>query len=198
MSIKKKIGIFGSAFDPPTLGHADAIMQACDILDGVILVASAHHAFGKKMALWHHRIAMLQLFIQRLPNLFEQSECQVRCVITMSDVERRLLQANPCRPVYTFDVMSTLQTELSDHVLYFLRGPDNAEPHCWQQFYRYKDIENQWAVLTLEQKKNIRSSMVRNVISNNASMESDQMHSILKNLVTPEIGRYLLEHRLYE
>ena len=60
---KPRIGVFGSAFDPPTLGHQDVLQQAAGHFDRILLVPSASHAFNKKSQPFVTRLALLEVFV---------------------------------------------------------------------------------------------------------------------------------------
>lgn len=90
----KKIGILGSAFNPPTLGHLDVLEQARQQFDLILLVPSAAHAFSKPMLSFHHRVAMCQQLVHsvQLP----------QCQLEVSEIEQEMLQIipeSPCIPL---------------------------------------------------------------------------------------------------
>ncbi|EAZ99786.1 hypothetical protein [Marinobacter sp. ELB17] len=62
------VGILGSAFNPPTRGHLDAIRQALDVRDEVWLVPSIDHFFGKAMLPFPIRWQMWPLFTVDIAN----------------------------------------------------------------------------------------------------------------------------------
>ena len=64
------IAIFGSAFNPPTLGHADAIAWLTESgqFDQIWLVPAFKHAFAKDMLDYRKRIALLAKFVTDLAN----------------------------------------------------------------------------------------------------------------------------------
>ena len=58
-----KIAVFGSAFDPPHIGH-DLIVNTLlgnQLVDEVWLLPAKCHASGKSLVSEHHRLAMLKL-----------------------------------------------------------------------------------------------------------------------------------------
>jgi nicotinate-nucleotide adenylyltransferase len=56
-------GIFGGAFDPPHLGHlcVAALALATGELDRLLVVPTFDHPFGKRMAPWSERLALVRL-----------------------------------------------------------------------------------------------------------------------------------------
>jgi len=141
------IGIFGSAFNPPTKGHLDAIVQALSVCDQVWLVPSISHAFLKKMLPFEDRLTMVDAFIADIGD----------DRILRSDIERELWDGN--EPVHTIDVLNGLQARHPDETLAFLCGPDNVM--AFSRFERATDVLNGWHLISLPERTKIRSSDVR-------------------------------------
>ena len=185
---KLKIGVFGSAFDPPTRGHQDVLKQAASFHDRILLVPSACHAFSKKMQPFDYRVEMLNCFIK--DTVIES------CDMTVCSLESSLLKDRDDQPVYTFDLMSALESHYGREVeLSFIRGPDNADPQVWQRFYKASEIEKRWSIFTAKERIQARSSFVRQAI---AEGEMDkQISSILKQLLLPSVYDYIKTKGLY-
>jgi nicotinate-nucleotide adenylyltransferase len=187
----KKIGVFGSSFNPPTLGHRDVILQAATQFDEILLVPSVAHAFQKKMIPIPHRLNMIRLFIESQP---------FNIPVKIFNIEISIQERNgKHKPVYTFDMMSAL-TEYYQLLhkaveLHFILGPDNATPAIWQKFYRYKDIEKKWPLFVATEKLPIHSSAVRKLIQteSNQALLTEQLNL----LVGEHIARYILRHQLF-
>ncbi len=180
-----RLGVFGSAFDPPTLGHLDVLQQAADYHDRILLVPSVFHAFDKKSQPFKLRLQMLQCFID---------EIEISCPLEICDLESELLAQHPGRPVYTYDLMTALASKhQNDAELSFIRGPDNALPEVWQRFYRWQDIEARWSVFTAEQRVNVRSSDVRRILAAAELADSD----LQQGMLLPSVKTFILSHDLY-
>ncbi|WP_062260074.1 adenylyltransferase/cytidyltransferase family protein [Endozoicomonas arenosclerae] len=184
----KKTGIFGSAFNPPTLGHLDVLQQAQEAFDLILLVPSAAHAFAKQMLPFHHRLAMCQIFVDSV----QLPDCQLK----VSGIEHDMLAAHPKQPVYTFDLLERLECLYPDDQLGFIRGPDNADPETWQRFYRSDDIENRWPVFTAHERQSIRSTQVRELLVSGTS--DDNNRETVAKLLLPSVHEYILQHHLYQ
>ena len=185
---KTRIGILGSAFDPPTLGHLDVLQQFARIFDLILLVPSASHAFNKRSLPYSVRLEMLEVFVQ---------SAKIDCVLQVCDLEAELLRENPDKPVYTFDLLEALEKHYEGQVeLTFIRGPDNADPVTWQRFYRAEDIERRWSVVTSEERLNVRSSKVRTLLQ--SADETDTISESLKEMLLPSVRAYIQEHKLYQ
>lgn len=168
------IGLFGSAFNPPTKGHLDAILQGLEVCDEVWLVPSICHAFGKKMLPFEVRMAMVEAFIIDIRDASAHS-----CA-----VEHELWDGK--NPVHTIDVLEALKNRHPDKEFAFLCGPDNLLG--FSRFERAEDILKTWRVLSLRDRSNIRSTDVRN-----ARLFGDRH----EHLVTPGVAKLIQEHNLY-
>ena len=144
-----KIGIFGSAFNPPTLGHADGVIQLADLFDEVWLVPSYAHAFGKQMVDFDKRCLMVDAFCEEMN---AQSVATKGCYIEKEIVE-------PGKPVYSFDLLSALSERYQEHEFYLAIGIDNADG--FDAFYKADEIKARWGIVVAQERKPIRSTLVR-------------------------------------
>ncbi|MRI33323.1 nicotinate-nicotinamide nucleotide adenylyltransferase [Endozoicomonas sp. OPT23] len=181
-----RIGIFGSAFNPPTLGHLDVIEQAAKEFDCILLMPSAAHAFAKDMQPFQHRLSMAEHFV----NEAEVDECQLEA----SAIEAELLRANPDKPVYTYDLLCYLEKLYPEAELGFIRGPDNAAPETWNRFYKAAEIENRWQLFTASERLNIRSTKVRELVAEGIVKNKEA----LKPLLFSSVYQYILDNGLYQ
>ncbi|WP_263081382.1 adenylyltransferase/cytidyltransferase family protein [Endozoicomonas sp. Mp262] len=188
---KVKIGVFGSAFDPPTRGHLDVISQAAPYFDKILLVPSASHAFAKTMQLFSHRLAMLDCFV---------TEAAIdSCDMEVCDLEYQLLAETPDSAVYTYDLMDALETYYGKTVeLSFIRGPDNAVPEVWNRFYRAGDIEKRWKLFTAKERVQARSSQVRQAIAGGLLESRCENGCVLNSLLLPTVQDYIQGKGLYQ
>lgn len=170
---KTKFAIFGSAFNPPSLGHK-SIIDSLDHFDKVILVPSVSHAWGKKMLDFELRCKMVDLFIKDLGS----------DKVTSSMVEKELHK--PGRSVTTFDVLSEFEKQYPDTELTFIVGPDNFLN--FSKFSNYEKILTRWSVAVYPEKVNIRSTYIRENLKDNKP---------IKDLTTSSVEKYLLAQNLY-
>lgn len=174
----KKIGIFGSAFGPPTLGHKDLIEQAKVSLDEIWLIPSFAHGFGKKMFPYEFRMALTKAFAYDL---------NIDGVLA-KDIEGSMEQVITGEPIYTYDLLCFIHNTLKkapldeDFELHFIMGPDNAE--AWKKFYKSEEIEKHWNLFIGKETKSIRSTVVRNRIASNEP---------ITDLVTPSVEKLMAE-----
>ncbi len=175
MKSNDTIAIFGSAFNPPHLGHADVITQALEVADHVFAVPSYKHAFGKTMMSFSFRVSLVENMISDLA--FEN-----RCHI--STIEETLSQSMPeQKPIYTFDVLEAFEKNHPDATLIFVVGPDNAEPSTWNKFYKAKEIQARWQLWQAEERLMVRSTPLREKLKKNIlPSRSECSPSVIKQL----------------
>ncbi|MFW7524964.1 nicotinate-nicotinamide nucleotide adenylyltransferase [Vibrio ostreicida] len=169
----KKIAVFGSAFNPPSLGHK-SVIDALGHFDRILLIPNIAHAWGKDMLDYSIRCQLVDAFIDDLG-------CER---IGRSDVEERLYQ--PGESVTTFSVLTELQRLYPEDEITFVIGPDNL--FKFANFYKAEQIVSRWALLTCPQKLAIRSTDIRRAINDKKEVSG---------LVTPKVCRLLAEKNYY-
>ena len=183
------MGVFGSAFNPPTLGHLDVIQQAAPEFDVILLVPSASHAFSKHLESFEHRVAMLNAFLNDVSI--------ERCQLELCTVEVQLHEQSPDKPVYTFDLLEWLEEHHDQGArLGFIRGPDNAAPETWRRFYKAEEIEERWSLFTAKERLKVRSSLVRQRVASITSEMADK--TIFDGMLSPSVRDYMLSNKLYQ
>lgn len=188
----QRIGVFGAAFNPPTLGHRDVLAQASEHFDEILLVPSVSHAFGKQLIPLKDRLNMLKRFIEDLP---------FKSKITLSHIEEDLLAKQKEKgPIYTYDVLSALTEQYAlQHKkvkLGFIIGPDNSKEEIWKKFYRYQDIEKQWPLFVAKENIPIHSTLAREICATYAQENPLRLHKLI-DLVGEKIAHYIEQHKLY-
>ncbi len=170
-----KIAVFGSAFNPPSLGHR-SVVESLGHFDRVLLLPSIAHAWGKEMLDYSLRVQLVNAFIEdlQLSNL----EC---CTL-----EKDLFQQSQGGAVTTFAVLSELQRQVPDAELTFVLGPDNLL--SFSKFYKADEIVKRWSVMACPEKVAIRSTDIRAALAENRSIE---------HLTTAKVCKILTENRYY-
>lgn len=194
----KNIGILGSAFNPPHLGHKDIIEQVYQNFDEILLIPSFHHAFNKKMEPYQDRLCMTSM----LAKSFQTEKHQVKEQLTpvmVSSIERDL-GSHTDSPVYTFDVLNELeQRYLNANIkptLNFIIGPDNATEKIWSKFHRGEEIVERWYLTIVRERIPVRSSLIRELITDSPEPELLLETRLSKYIDTP-IVKYIINHHLY-
>jgi len=194
----KNIGILGSAFNPPHLGHKDIIEQVYQNFDEILLIPSFHHAFNKIMEPYQDRLCMASMLAQSFQTEKHLVKEQ-RIPIVTSLIEREL-GSQTHSPVYTFDVLNELEQKyLSANIkpaLNFIIGPDNATEKIWSEFHRGEEIVDRWKLAIVRERILVRSSLIRELITDSPEPELLLELRLSKYLDKP-IVKYIINQHLY-
>ncbi|UTV30048.1 nicotinate-nicotinamide nucleotide adenylyltransferase [Photobacterium atrarenae] len=167
------IAVFGSAFNPPSLGHK-TVLERLKHFDRVLLLPSFAHAWGKVMIDFEARCDLVEAFISDLglPNL------------ELSRMEQEMAKGN--ESITTFAVLTELQRRQPADQLTFVVGPDNFLN--FEKFFKAEEILSQWQVLACPETVNIRSTQIRDNIVNNRPVS---------HLTTPRVAKMLEDRERY-
>jgi len=194
----KKIGIIGSAFNPPHLGHKDIIEQVYQDFDEILLVPSYRHAFAKKMVPYKDRLFMASMLGQSF-HAERFKTFNHAATIATSSIEREI-GINSNVPVYTYDVLNELeQRYLNANIqpeLTFIVDPDNATHETWSKFYKGDEILQRWNLRSVSERIPVHSSIIRELIADYHRPEF-LFKTRLKNYLDGVIAQYIFNHRLY-
>lgn len=167
------IAVFGSAFNPPSLGHK-SVLERLQHFDRVLLLPSYSHAWGKAMIDYGARCELVEAFIEDLG--FSNLE--------LCRLEEEIAVGN--ESVTTYAVLEELQKRLPDAELTFVVGPDNFLN--FGKFYKSDEILNKWQILACPEVVKVRSTIIRENIVNNRS---------ISHLTTERVARMLTDKLHY-
>lgn len=167
------IAVFGSAFNPPSLGHK-SVLERLYHFDHVLLLPSYTHAWGKSMLDYHSRCDLVLAFIEdiQLDN------------VALSRLEEEIALGDEA--ITTFSVLEALEMRYPDADLTFVIGPDNFIN--FSKFYKATEIMNRWQVLSCPETVAIRSTDIRESILNN---------NMISHLTTQKVAKMLLDNKWY-
>ncbi|SJL84071.1 nicotinate-nicotinamide nucleotide adenylyltransferase [Vibrio palustris] len=168
-----KIAVFGSAFNPPSLGHK-SVIERLSHFDRVLLIPSISHAWGKNMLDYSSRCELINAFIGDLGLSH----------VALSRIEETLLE--PGQSVTTYALLSALQQQYPSDEFTFIIGPDNL--FKFGQFAHADDILNQWSVMACPQTLPIRSTDIRERLSQSLPIDE---------LTTPTVVHMLHQQQWY-
>lgn len=169
----QSIAVFGSAFNPPSLGHK-SVLERLNHFDQVLLLPSFAHAWGKVMLDYDVRCELVEAFIDDLnqPNL------------SLSRLEEEIVVGD--ESITTYAVLTELQNRMPDSELTFVIGPDNFMN--FNKFYNSEQILSQWQVLACPEKVMIRSTLIRDCLVKKRP---------ISHLTTPKVAKLLLTDARY-
>lgn len=177
--MKIKIAVFGSAFNPPTLGHK-SVIDLLTHFDQILLLPSISHAWGKEMLAYELRCQLIDAFIKDLNN--EQ--------VKRSTAEESLFKPN--KKVTTYEVLKLIQEKHPDADITFIIGPDNL--FQFSKFYKADKILQRWSVMACPETVSIRSTNIRELLAGN--LHNDLYNDVV-NLTTPSVAELLSNSMLY-
>jgi nicotinic acid mononucleotide adenylyltransferase len=150
----RRIAAYGTAADPPHLGHMDCLAQLLALdYDLVYFLPSAGHAFGKTMKSFASRLTMAEMLVaERFP-----SEQRIR----VSGLEGEIARSAPGERVYSIDVLEHLRTVHPQADLHLALGPDNAAPKVFRRFKDYQRLAGEFGLVTLKERMHVRSTWIR-------------------------------------
>ncbi len=169
----RKIAVFGSAFNPPSLGHK-SVIESLTHFDLILLVPSIAHAWGKPMLEYSTRCKLVEAFIGDIA-LNNVESCSI---------EARIVE--PGKSVTTYQLLEALQTHYPDDTLTFVVGPDNLLN--FGKFYHSEMILDKYSVMSCPETVKVRSTDIRNRLANGEYVE---------DLTTPKVATLLAELSLY-
>lgn len=182
------IAVFGGAFDPPHNGHVTISRELLSqhIAEQVWLLPVKYHAFEKKLTADEHRLAMLNLIV-------EKSMC-----IELYEMEQESTN-------YTYKTLKALASKYPEHTFSFVIGSDNlALFHRWDDveklveeftFYVYPragfpitSLQKNMIPLSEVAEVDVSSTQVREIVSSGSS---------ISELVPAAVEQYIHDHNLY-
>lgn len=175
----QKVTYFGSAFNPPHLGHMDCIKQLSKEFDVIIVGPSYKHAFGKDMIEFKHRMNMLQLLIQESLTKEEQAK------VIISNIEEQLAYCCKNGPIYSYDVIDLLFKNYGNCTLAI--GEDNYL--VFDKFYKAEQIKNQFGIVVTKENKAVRSTLLR---------EKIKQHQDITEYSSLRVNHYIQKNHLYQ
>ncbi len=146
--MSKITAFFGGSFDPPHSGHLGVAHGALRSgrCSKVIWVPSwsQPHKQGKKSAPFEHRLAMVEMLINKVPGM------------AASDIENRL----KLQPSYTFEVLKYFAEELPDdeQAALLIGGDSLLALHTW---YKAEELAEKYLILTYPRGVEISSDDLR-------------------------------------
>lgn len=165
--MKQTLAVFGSAFNPPSLGHR-SVLERLRHFDRVLLMPSYNHAWGKVMLNYDARCDLVNAFIQDIG----QSNLE------LSRLEQDI--AIDEQAVTTHAVLTALQQLHPDTNITFIVGPDNFLN--FHKFYKADEILHRWQILACPEIVPIRSSLIRETLVN---------HGDVSGYTTPTVNTLL-------
>jgi len=169
----EKIAVFGSAFNPPSLGHK-SVIDSLNHFDRILLVPSISHAWGKDMLDYDIRCRLIEAFINDIGS----------AKVALSKVEEELVV--PGESVTTHAVLTRIQKIFPESDITFVIGPDNL--FNFDKFFKSEEILQQWSIMVCPEKLPVRSTEIRRRLADNED---------ISDLTTPGVEHLLHQLQVY-
>jgi nicotinate-nucleotide adenylyltransferase len=186
-TVWRRIGVLGGSFDPPHCGHVLLAAYALSVapVDGVLIVPAHAHAFGKSMAPFEHRVAMVRAAFSVLEPMR----------VAVSEIERELPP-----PSFTYRTLEALVERLPHASFRMIVGSDIVKDTSrWTRIGRVTELapffvigrgghdapQVESAPLDLPE---VSSTVVREALRNGGSV---------RGLLSSSVEAYVEAHRLY-
>lgn len=149
---KIKLAIYGGAFDPPHIGHADAIRQASLMADRLLVIPSFKHPSGKVMASFEQRCFMVGTMVDSLRG--EGID------VSMSRAEKDL-HKEISGPIYSLLLLEHIARKENLHYsdVALVIGEDNLKN--LHKFWRYHELVDKFRVMKVKEIETIHSTQIR-------------------------------------
>jgi nicotinate-nucleotide adenylyltransferase len=170
----RNIAVFGSAFNPPSLGHK-SVIESLTQFDLILLVPSIAHAWGKEMLDFQLRCQLVSAFVDDLS--IENVE--------LCRVEEQLLGVD--HPVTTYQLLNYLADVYPLDRLTFIIGPDNLMN--FNKFHNADKIMDRFSILALPETIKVRSTDIRACLQQGKSFD---------HLTTPSVVRVIKQTQGYQ
>lgn len=158
------IAVYGGAFNPPHVGHANAIIQADQRAHKVLVVPSYVHPFNKQMHDYEVRCDWMKKVTQALRNEGVAAE--------VSTVERTLYEQMRL-PVYSWFLLRGIaeQMNVPGKSIALVIGEDVMEHF---HSFKYADrIQRDFSVMIVKEQINLHSSKIREALKAHETMRSE-------------------------
>jgi nicotinate-nucleotide adenylyltransferase len=144
-----RIALFGSAFNPPSAGHADCIAQLAQFVDEVWLIPSFRHAFDKNMSPYDLRCEWVKAFAQDLgPH------------VKLMPIEHEIAaKIDTTRAIYSYEVVEWVIERHPGQQFVLAIGPDNM--HAWNRFSHTERIHALCQIMVTQERLQVRSTGIR-------------------------------------
>ncbi len=169
----EKIAVFGSAFNPPSLGHK-SVIDSLNHFDRILLVPSISHAWGKEMLDFDIRCQLIEAFITDIDST----------KVILSKLEQELV--TPSKSVTTYEVLTKVEEIFPLSDITFVIGPDNLLN--FDKFYKSSEILQRWSIMVCPERIPVRSTEIRRRLSENAE---------ISDLTTPSVEGLLKQLNVY-
>lgn len=180
-----RIAVLGGSFDPPHVGHVLLASYVLSVgeFDGVIIVPTHSHAFGKLMAPFAHRIAMSE----RAFSVVDPK----RCIVSSLEVS---LPA----PSFTVQTLEAIHAQHPTALMRLVVGADIlASANQWRSIDRVRALAPFFVVgrAGFEAVSDVHAELIQ--VSSTEMRRKLKAHQDVTSWMPLAVRAYIAEHNLY-
>lgn len=181
----KRIAVLGGSFDPPHVGHVLLATYVLSVgeFDGIIIVPTHTHAFGKVMAPFAHRFAMTE----RAFGAVDPS----RCIVSA-------LEASLPTPSFTVQTLEAIHAQHPTASMRLIVGADIlASAHQWRSIDRVRELAPFFVVGRegFEAVSDVHAELIQ--VSSTEMRRKLKAHQDVTSWVPSTVRAYIAAHGLY-
>lgn len=178
-----RVGLFGGSFDPPHLGHIMVAAYALSVgqFDEVWVLPCWHHAFGKEMEAFGHRVEMAQL-------AFGIFGGRVRVCEYERDFKTR----------HTVDLVQRLRETMPAPEYTLILGSDNQQET--QRWHRWEELSRMLPILWVPRGSEADPSFFIAGVSSTQVRQAfrDGKPEVAQSLLPPAVFKHIQDNTLYQ
>jgi nicotinate-nucleotide adenylyltransferase len=178
------LGVLGGSFDPPHCGHVLLATYALSVapIDGLLIVPTFDHAFGKPLTSFEHRVEMCNIAFGFLRN------------VDISRIEEELEG-----PSYTVRTLEALRSQRPGIELRLVIGADLlGDVHRWKEFERVRELAPPFVVGRAGYERGTEANTLDlPEVSSTLVRERLRLGEAVSGLVPRAVESYCHAHSLY-
>lgn len=199
VSIIEKYVVYGASFNPPHMGHFSAISQMLESYDKVIVFPYPMKRINgvvEPLPPIKQRFRMLQYFFaEHFPQMHDR--------LILNDLAEEITKENaldnkPTDIIHTYDYLQFIKKKVPTNVhLSVCLGFDAQLLMKKDEFYKEKEIHEEFGVFRLEEESNIKSAELRKFFSDHKNIKSAKAEQYIRSVVGDALATYIFENNLY-
>ena len=181
----KRVAVLGGSFDPPHVGHVLLATYVLSVgnFDGIVILPTHTHAFGKVMTSFAHRLAMSERAFAVLD--------RTRCIVSS-------LEAELPSPSFTVHTLEALHAALPQTSMRLVVGADILpSAHKWREIERVRALAPFFVVgrAGFESVSDAHAELIQ--VSSTEMRQKLAAAEDVTSWMSSSVRAYIAEHGLY-
>ncbi len=198
---KPKYILYGASFNPPHIGHFDAISQMLDNYDKVIVYPypkqyreNGKEDFSVLLPQVHHRMKMLNHFLNDFfPGIMD------RIILNnLSTPVRQFGKLDSRIQLHTIDYLEYAQKAFPDAEIHVCLGLEEDRVKGKTKFHRENEIVTNYGTFELKTSKSMNSETLRKFLSSVNNAKSHKNEKYIHFAVGRSVAEYIFTNGLYQ